>query len=231
MRILNVEPDLSVAQSLSLIFEAEGHRCHHDDGIEPDETVQTVRLYEFDVVVAEPGNLNAGSIVRRLRTARVSTPVVVLTHHAATVEDRLRHFEDGADDVLQKPFHRDELLARVGAVVRRSKGHAAPLIEVGSLVLDCMRKSAGVDGRRVHLTGKEFSLLELLVLRRGSVLTKDAILDQLYGGRDEPELKIIDVFICKLRKKLAEAGGSGIIQTVWGRGYMVDAPLQQRAAA
>ena len=78
-----------------------------------------------------------------------------------------------------------------------------------------------IDGRGIHLTGKEYSILELLVLRKGMVLTKEAFLNHLYGGMDEPEVKIIDVFVCKLRKKLARAGAEGIIGTIWGRGYMI----------
>jgi two-component system, cell cycle response regulator CtrA len=144
----------------------------------------------------------------------------------------------GADDYLTKPFNKAELVARIQAIVRRSKGHAESVIRTGKLLLNMDARSVESEGRRLHVTGKEYSILELLSLRKGTTLTKEMFLDHLYGGMDEPELKIIDVFICKLRKKLAEAtGGEHYIETVWGRGYVLKDPepveprLQQAAVA
>jgi two-component system cell cycle response regulator CtrA len=130
----------------------------------------------------------------------------------------------GADDFITKPFDKAELLARMQAIVRRSKGFSQPSLRVGPLLLNLDSHEVSVDSRPVHLTGKEYSILELLVLRKGMVLTKEAFLNHLYGGMDEPEMKIIDVFICKLRKKLALAGADNLIGTVWGRGYMIREP-------
>ena len=130
----------------------------------------------------------------------------------------------GADDFITKPFDKAELLARMQAIVRRSKGFSQPSLRVGPLQLNLDSHEVMVDGQPVHLTGKEYSILELLVLRKGMVLTKEAFLNHLYGGMDEPEMKIIDVFICKLRKKLALAGADNLIGTVWGRGYMIREP-------
>src|SRR5258708_4529754 len=124
-----------------------------------------------------------------------------------------------------KPFHKDELVARIHAIVRRSKGHAQSVIQTGDLVVNLDTKTVEVGGQRVHLTGKEYQMLELLSLRKGTTLTKEMFLNHLYGGMDEPELKIIDVFICKLRKKLANASeGRNFIETVWGRGYVLREP-------
>ena len=106
---------------------------------------------------------------------------------------------------MTKPFHKDELVARIHAIVRRSKGHAQSVIQTGDLIVNLDTKTVEVNGARVHLTGKEYQMLELLSLRKGTTLTKEMFLNHLYGGMDEPELKIIDVFICKLRKKLANA--------------------------
>src|SRR3974377_184477 len=129
---------------------------------------------------------------------------------------------------MTKPFHKDELIARIHAIVRRSKGHAQSVINTGDLLVNLDTKTVEVGGQRVHLTGKEYQMLELLSLRKGTTLTKEMFLNHLYGGMDEPELKIIDVFICKLRKKLAGAsGGKDYIETVWGRGYV----LREQAAA
>ena len=104
-----------------------------------------------------------------------------------------------------------------------------PALRVGNLQLNLDSRDVLVDGGQVHLTGKEYAILELLVLRKGMVLTKEAFLNHLYGGMDEPEMKIIDVFICKLRKKLARAGADNLIGTVWGRGYMIREPSARAA--
>jgi two-component system cell cycle response regulator CtrA len=131
----------------------------------------------------------------------------------------------GADDYLTKPFHREELVARIHAIIRRSKGHAQSIIKTGRIAVNLDAKTVDVSGNTVHLTGKEYQMLELLSLRKGTTLTKEMFLNHLYGGMDEPELKIIDVFICKLRKKLAEAtSGENYIETVWGRGYVLRDP-------
>jgi two-component system, cell cycle response regulator CtrA len=117
----------------------------------------------------------------------------------AAIEDKIKGLGIGADDYLTKPFHKDELVARIQAIVRRSKGHAQSVIATGDLIVNLDQKTVEVAGARVRLTGKEYQMLELLSLRRGTTLTKDMFLTHLYGGMDEPELKIIDVFMCKLR--------------------------------
>lgn len=131
----------------------------------------------------------------------------------------------GADDYLTKPFDKAELLARIQAVVRRSKGHSNSVIRTGDVEVNLDNQTVSVKGKALHLTGKEYGIMELLSLRKGSTLNKDQFLNHLYGGIDEPELKIIDVFICKLRKKLEKAsGGKNYIETVWGRGYVLRDP-------
>jgi len=129
---------------------------------------------------------------------------------------------------MTKPFHKDELVARIHAVVRRSKGHAQSVIQTGDPVVNLDTKMVEVGGQRVHLTGEEHQILELLSLRKGTSVTKEMFLTNLYGGMDEPEIKIIDVFICKLRKKLANtSGGKNYIETIWGRGYVMRPPTDE----
>ena len=162
--------------------------------------------------------------MRTLRLSKVKTPILILSGMAG-IEDKVRGLGFGADDYMTKPFHKDELVARIHAIVRRSKGHAQSVILTGELIVNLDAKTVEVGGQRVHLTGKEYQMLELLSLRKGTTLTKEMFLNHLYGGMDEPELKIIDVFICKLRKKLANAaGGANYIETVWGRGYVLREP-------
>jgi two-component system cell cycle response regulator CtrA len=123
------------------------------------------------------------------------------------------------------------LVARIHAIVRRSKGHAQSVVQSGDLLVNLDAKTTEVNGTRVYLTGKEYQVLELLSLRKGMTISKEMFLNHLYGGMDEPELKIIDVFICKLRKKLATAsGGKDYIETVWGRGYMLREPTDEQQA-
>jgi two-component system cell cycle response regulator CtrA len=164
----------------------------------------------------------------------VETPVLILSG-LNEPERKVRGLGVGADDYLTKPFDRAELVARLQAIVRRSKGHAQPVVQVGQLEVNLEARTAHVGGQTLHLTGKEYGILELLAMRKGTTLTKEQFLNHLYGGIDEPELKIIDVFICKLRKKLTQASqGENYIETVWGRGYVLREPeggdLQARAA-
>jgi two-component system cell cycle response regulator CtrA len=133
---------------------------------------------------------------------------------------------------MTKPFNRDELIARIQAIIRRSKGHSQSVIRTGEMVVNLDARSVEVGGRAVNLTGKEYQILELLSLRKGTTLTKEMFLNHLYGGMDEPELKIIDVFVCKLRKKLAAAmAGESHIETVWGRGYVLRDPVNPTHSA
>jgi two-component system cell cycle response regulator CtrA len=224
MRALVIEDDPVSARlietalkSENMVFEAAG--CG-EDGIE------LAKLYDFDIIVLDLRlpDIDGYEVVRRLRAARVQTPVLILSGRSDPT-DKVKGLVGGADDYLTKPFNKAELVARIQAIVRRAKGHAESVIRTGKLVVNMDARSVEIDGRRLHVTGKEYSILELLSLRKGTTLTKEMFLDHLYGGMDEPELKIIDVFVCKLRKKLAQAtGGEHYIETVWGRGYMLKDP-------
>jgi len=181
-----------------------------------------VRHYDYDIVLLDLmlPDMDGYEVVRRMRSARVEAPVIVLSG-LTRPQAKVKAFSVGADDFLSKPFDDAELLARMQAIMRRSKGYSQPTLRIGAVQLNLDSREVLVSGQPVHLTGKEYAILELLVLRKGMVLTKEVFLNHLYGGMDEPEMKIIDVFVCKLRKKLALAGADNLIGTVWGRGYMV----------
>ena len=231
MRVLLIEDDSAMARSIELMLRSEGFNVYTTDLGE--EGIDLGKLYDYDIIVLDLQlpDMSGFEVLKSLRLAKVQTPVLILSGNAI-VEAKVKALGFGADDYMTKPFHKDELVARIQAVVRRSKGHSQSVITTGKLTVNLDAKTVEVDGARVHLTGKEYQMLELLSLRKGTTLTKEMFLNHLYGGMDEPELKIIDVFICKLRKKLAAAtGGQNYIETVWGRGYVLRDPQEAGAAA
>jgi len=224
MRVLLIEDDAAIARSIELMLKSENFNLYATDLGE--EGIDLGKVYDYDIILLDLNlpDMSGYEVLRTLRVAKVKTPILILSGLAG-IEDKVKGLGFGADDYLTKPFHKDELVARINAIVRRSKGHAEANVHCGDLVVYLDRKQVEVSGARVNLTGKEYQILELLALRSGSTLTKEMFLNHLYGGMDEPELKIIDVFICKLRKKLADASkGKNYIETVWGRGYMLREP-------
>jgi len=230
MRVLIIEDDPATAEGLALVLRREGWVADTTDLGE--DGLEIAKLYEYDIVLLDMmlPDMDGLDVIRGLRAARVETPVLILSG----VDESSRKVKGlgiGADDYLTKPFDRGELLARIQAIVRRARGHAQPLVRVGRLSVNLESRTAMVDDQPLHLTGKEYGILELLAMRRGNTLTKDQFLNHLYGGMDEPELKIIDVFICKLRKKIAKATGEETyVETVWGRGYRLCEPSEQAPA-
>jgi two-component system, cell cycle response regulator CtrA len=224
MRVLLVEDDPTTSKSIELMLGNANLNVYSTDLGE--EGIDLAKLYDYDLILLDLNlpDMNGFDVLRQLRLARIETPILILSGNDAS-EDKIKGFGFGADDYLTKPFHREELVARIHAIIRRSKGHSQSIIRTGKVEVNLDAKTVQVDGTGVHLTGKEYQMLELLSLRKGTTLTKEMFLNHLYGGMDEPELKIIDVFICKLRKKLAEATGDGsYIETVWGRGYVLRDP-------
>ena len=229
MRILLVEDDPTTSKSIEMMLQNANLNVYATDLGE--EGIDLAKLYDYDLILLDLNlpDMNGHEVLRQLRIAKVETPILILSG-ADDTENKLKGFGFGADDYMTKPFHRQELIARIHAIVRRSKGHAQSVIATGKFAVNLDAKTVEVDGKPVHLTGKEYQMLELLSLRKGTTLTKEMFLNHLYGGMDEPELKIIDVFICKLRKKLSEAtGGENYIETVWGRGYVLRDPASSEA--
>jgi two-component system, cell cycle response regulator CtrA len=227
MRVLLIEDDASTAKSIELMLK--GFNVY-TTGL-GEEGFDLGKLYDHDIILLDLNlpDVSGFEVLRSLRVSKVKTPILILSGLAG-IEDKVKGLGIGADDYLTKPFHKNELVARIHALVRRSRGHAQSVIQTGELVVNLDTKTVEVNSARVHLTGKEYQMLELLSLRKGTPLSKEMFLNHLYGGMDEPEVKIIDVFICKLRKKLANASnGKNFVETLWGRGHVLRDPFEQEA--
>jgi DNA-binding response OmpR family regulator len=221
MRVLLIEDDTTAARSIELALAAEGIIC--DTAELGEEGVEIGKIYDYDIIILDLmlPDIGGYEVLLRLRSAKIKTPILILSG-LNTVDHKIKGLTCGADDYLTKPFDREELIARIQAIVRRSKGHSESIIKFDKVTINLDTRNVEVDGTQVHLTNKEYAILNLLVMRKGTVLSKEMFLNHLYSSVDEPEMKIIDVFICKLRKKLADAsGGTNYIETVWGRGYML----------
>ncbi|MBQ7674084.1 MAG: response regulator transcription factor [Alphaproteobacteria bacterium] len=219
MRVLLIEDDTPTAKGVEALLRKEG--------LVVDATsfgqygLEIGKIYDYDGIILDLmlPDIDGTEVIKKLRSANVVTPVIVLSGLSES-KDKVTCLDIGADDYITKPFDGKELVARIQAVIRRSKGHSESTIKIGRMSINLQSRRVEIDGKVLHLTGKEYAILELLCLRRGATLTKDMFLNHLYGGIDEPELKIIDVFVCKLRKKLMDAmDGECYIETIWGRGY------------
>jgi len=224
MRILLIEDDRATAQSIELMMKSEGFNIYTTD--RGEEGVDLGKLYDYDIILLDLNlpDIPGFDVLKRLRVANIETPVMILTGNC-DIDNKVRGLGYGADDYMTKPFHKDELVARIHAIVRRAKGHSSPVIVTGLLVVNLNSKTVKANDKRLHISIKEYQILELLSLRKGTTLSKEMFMNYLYGGIDEPGKKIIDVLVCKLRKKIAEATeGDHYIETVWGRGYVMHDP-------
>ncbi len=231
MRVLLIEDDQSTAKSIELMLKSDGYVVDATDMGE--DGLEIGKLYEYDIIILDLmlPDLDGYEVLKRLRAAKVETPILILSG-LSELDSKLKGLGFGADDYLTKPFDKRELMARIQAIVRRSKGHAQSVIKTGPITVNLDARTVEVDSKQLHLTSKEYGIIELLSLRKGSTLTKEMFLNHLYGGMDEPEVKIIDVFICKLRKKIEKItpDGGSCIETVWGRGYVLRDPAGAAAS-
>jgi two-component system, cell cycle response regulator CtrA len=221
MRVLLVEDDCATAQSVELMLKSESFNVYTTDL--GGEGVDLGKLYDYDIILLDLNlpDMSGFEVLRSLRVSKVRTPILVLSGLAG-IQDKVKSLGFGADDYITKPFHKKELVARVHAIIRRSKGHAHSVIQTGDLVVNLDTKAVEISGQRVELTNREYQVMELLSLRKGTPLSKETFLNHLYGGMDEPTQKIVDVFVCKLRKKLSRvSNGKDYIDTVWGHGYVL----------
>ncbi len=227
MRVLLVEDDTFTARSIELILKSEGFVVDATDLGE--DGLETGKVHDYDIIILDLmlPDIDGYEVLRRLRAARVKTPILILSG-LLEPDQKVKGLDSGADDYLTKPFDMGELIARIHALVRRSKGHSESLIRTGDLMVNINTRTVEIDDQPLHLTGKEYGILVLLSLHKGTIVTKEMILNHLYGGMEEPDPKIIDVFICKLRKKIkAATGGDDFIETLGGRGYVLRDPIEQ----
>lgn len=221
MRLLVVEDEKKISQRIEATCASEGLNCHiAETGI---EALEMTRLYDYAAIILDIllPDICGFDIISRLRAINNTTPILVLSGLVST-EDKVKSLTIGADDYITKPFSKSELLARIYATIRRSSGHASSVIKIGPMTVNIKQRKVYIYDTEMILTNKEYAILELLAMKSGSVLAKEIFLNHIYGGMDEPELKIIDVFVCKIRKKIAElTGGLNLIETVWGRGYIM----------
>jgi two-component system cell cycle response regulator CtrA len=186
MRVLLVEDDATTAASIKMMLAKENFICDTTDLGE--DGLEIGKLYDYDIILLDLmlPDIDGYEVLRRLRAARVRTPILILSG-LGELDHKLKGLGFGADDFLTKPFDRRELVARIQAIVRRSKGHSESTIRTGKLVVNLDTRVVSVEDQPVHLTGKEYGILELLSLRKGTTLTKEMFLNHLYGGMDEPD--------------------------------------------
>jgi two-component system, cell cycle response regulator CtrA len=189
------------------------------------DAIEYLRVYDYDLILVDLHlpDMSCPELMRTIRHAGNKTPIVVLSE-TATTEEKVKVLDLGADDLIPLSCDREELMARVRAVARRGHGHSASALRAGPVELRLDRREVVANGQKLSLTRREFSALELLFLKQGAILTKAAFLNHLYCGLEEPEVKSVDVTICRVRKKLAGAGVTDLIDTVWGCGYILRAP-------
>ncbi len=229
MRVLLVEDDRQSAAVTALVLKSSGGAV---DVVETgEEALELLRHYEYDimVLVVMLPDMQGYDVLRTIRAWRNALPVLVLSGLSGA-QAKIKALGLGADDFISKPIDGAELVARLHAIVRRNHGVAQQVLRCGDLELNQDSREVTVGGCRVELSAKEFGTLELLLQRQGKAVRKEAFLGHLYGGPSEPGVRIIDVFVCHVRKKLAEAGMPDLITTVTGFGYVIRAPRADPAA-
>jgi two-component system, cell cycle response regulator CtrA len=222
MRILAVDPAAVLDVTVDAALEDRGFRLERASGIEAAILRCTLVDFEAILILTEEGGDSGDDVVRKMRAAEIHAPILVLgdgeDRHA-----RIRSLDAGADDVLPDGCDPLELAARVAATTRRRRGFSQPRIQCGPVQLDLRERIAIAPSGVIPLSGTEYRILEILALRMDATVTREVFFDEIYGPGDEtPDSTILHVFVCKLRRKLAEATGeTKIIETVHGRGYMI----------
>jgi two-component system, cell cycle response regulator CtrA len=217
MRVLLYSDDEKSRDATHLRLKLFGYNVTSSSVYE--EAQDLAKLYEFDVIIIGSAPM---AVTKALRTFGVFSPILAVFNHNDT-DARIATLDEGADACLTSPVDGDEFLAVINALVRRSRNHATEVVACGDLSVNLARMQVSIRGKFVDFTAREYKILQLLALRRGSTVTREVMMNHLYGGRDEPDIKIIDVFVCKLRRKLRKHDMGDFVTTVWGRGYQLAA--------
>lgn len=222
MRVLLADKDKAFCQGISFFLKSK--KAIVDLVHSAEDAEEMARLYEYDAIISGLlfSDKSGTELLKRLRGSGINTPFIVLSA-VSSVAKKIECFDLGADDYIIRPCDKNELVARLRAIVRRSRGYGQAIVNVGDMTLNLGTKVVKIGDKTLNLTGKEYALLELLALRKGMIVSKEQFLNHLYGGTDEePEMKIIDVFLCRIRTKIKRlSGGKDYVQTVWGRGYIL----------
>jgi two-component system, cell cycle response regulator CtrA len=221
MKVLLIDDEAAVSRGIALLLQ--GEKIYVDIAELGEEGVDFARHFDYDAIILDLNlpDMSGFEVLRILRRAGVDTPVLILSA-SATIESKVKALNHGADDYMTKPFSNEELVGRLRALVRRSKGYSDSRISFGQMTLDIVAKTVEADGRRVRLSGKEYQILELLSLRRGVAVSKETLIHHIYSDGEGPDSPTIGLFMCRLRKKLAAAsGGVHFIETVRDQGYLM----------
>ncbi len=226
MRVLLVEDDTASAKSIEMMLKTEGYVCDSTDL--GQDGLEIGKLYDYDLIILDLmlPDMDGFDVLRRLRMANVQTPIMILSG-LAEPENKIKGLDIGADDYLTKPFHIEELMARVNALMRRSGGHARPRIQLGPVTVDLSSQRVYLNGEEIELTTFEYKVLNYLVMHPGEVVTKTDLSEHIYEEDADRDSNVIEVFIGRLRRKIDPDGTLNPIETLRGRGYrLVLEPVQ-----
>jgi two-component system, OmpR family, response regulator PhoP len=223
MRVLIVEDEAPLRETLAARMQREGFAV--DTASDGEEAIYMGKEVPFDIVIVDLGlpKLSGIEVVKRLREAQRRYPILILTARSSW-QDKVEGLKSGADDYLVKPFHIEELLARVNALVRRSAGWSKPVLECGPVAMDTTAQTVSVSGALIDLTSYEYKVLEYLMLHAGELVSKGDLTEHIYEQDFDRDSNVIEVFIGRLRKKLDSDGALKPIETVRGRGYRFAIP-------
>jgi two-component system response regulator PhoP len=218
MRVLLVEDEAALGEQLRSQLRARGFSV--DLALDGEEGLYFLQEYPLDIAVIDIGlpKLTGIEVIRRARANGIELPILILTARG-NWQDKVEGLEAGADDYLVKPFHFEELQARLNALLRRTGGVSTPVIEWGPLALNTATQSLLFDGTSLELTAFEYRVIEYLMLHRGEVVSKSELTEHIYDQDYERDSNVVEVFIARLRRKLDPDGGLQPIETLRGRGY------------
>lgn len=222
MRILVIEDELALQQQVRARLEREGYRV--DSSADGQEGLYLASEYPLDLAIVDLGlpGLSGLEVIRKLRAQGKALPVLILTARGRW-EEKVQGLEAGADDYLVKPFHMEELLARIKALLRRAGGSASAVLRIGPIALDTAAQAVQLHDTPVELTAYEYRVLEYLARHRGTVVSKQELTDYLYAHDDERDSNVLEVLIGRLRRKLDPDNHHHPIETLRGRGYRLRA--------